>query len=82
MDYYYIELNTYEVLMPFNVPLATAPEALAIQLHIGDTISVVDGRVFVKMNSKMKETYKNGTHMRAIFDKKFVELNPKIFKLI
>lgn len=69
--------------MSFNVPLAHAPQGHAIKLQRNDVIIAIEGSVYVKMDSKQKEICgkSNDTHVRANFNEKFVELNPKIFKL-
>ena len=84
MDKYFAAINQYRVQMGFNVPLAHAPQGHPIELERNDIIFAIEGNVYVEMDSKQRELCgkSNDNYVQALFDEKFVTLNPKIFKLI
>jgi len=84
MGSYFLALNKYEVLKSFNVPPAHAPHAHAICLEVGDVIIAIEGDIYVKMDSTQRElcSKSNDNYVKAVFDEKFVEFNPKFFKLL
>ena len=84
MGNYFLAINYYAVLMSFNVPVAHAPQGNALCLQVGDTILAIEGDIYVKMDSNQRKVCKksNDTHVKALFDEKFVTMNPKIFKAL
>ena len=82
MGNYFLAINEYEVLMSFNVPTAHSPHGHAVCLQVGDIVLAIEGDIYVKMDSKQRKVCSTSadTHVKAIFDEKFIASNPKIFR--
>jgi len=81
----HLRISIFEVIMDFNAPLMCGFNKInvpSVYLKIGDILVSIENRIYIP-DDQVKARKNKTPHdnmSQAIFNLKFVEVNPKIFK--